>query len=302
VEFSVTASSGESVNVHCDNWMLAMGKAMAFFADAPEVGKWICTPGKQGTIKIEDVANQRTFVVKPVEMIVKIVAKGPQREAVPLDEVGPARSRRTETPLAEDLAPPPMLQMPTKSRLAPKPLSAEQVAAGKRQEKLDQLRGEAFAERLWDLTTDLPMLDPDQACQRTLQLVLDIVPCEAASVARGASHDFQMKIAAAHGPVADKIMNQPVPFGEGLMGLCYESRMSIHVADAQSDNRHNRVYDAEFSFTTREVLCVPVVTPDEVTYGVLQLINPTDPFLPEEIVVVEQIARALATSLSTSLE
>jgi len=299
VDFSITAASGESVTVSSDNWMMAMGKAMAFFAeDAASMVRWVCTPGPDGMVTVEDPVAKKSWTVKPSKKTIKVVAKGPQRETVQVEDK--PRARREETPLADDLPPPPMFQMPKKSRLEPPPPSAEQLRAVARAERTAQFAGPALAEKLWDLGTDLPMMDPNEACKRTLEFVLEIVPCEAASIARGSKYDFHMVIAAAFGPVGDKILNRVVPFGEGLVCLAFDAKIPVQVTDAQADERHNRTFDAELGFVTKEVLCLPVVDAEDQAYGVIQLINPKDSILPEEIDIVTKVARVLATALSQS--
>ena len=72
------------------------------------------------------------------------------------------------------------------------------------------------------------------------------------------------------------------------------SRDVIEVPDCEADDRHSKAFDQEFGFKTKSLLCVPILEASKPkAHGVIQLINPEDPFMPEEIAVVQQIAQRL---------
>lgn len=314
VEFMVTASTGESVKVQSDNWMMAMGKAMNFFAlDATSMGRWVITPGPKGEVSIEDPVRKASWTVRPLDMVVRVVAVRPTTE-VPLDDDDiPVRREPTGEIDPADLPPPP-LAMPTKSQLeapampAPTPLLDDdeewdpiaQVARPKvrRHETSGEVfSSESVAERLFDLSMDIAGAPPEEACQRALELALEFVPCEAGSVLKGTVADFELTIVAATGPIADQLRGRKIAYGTGLVGLCYDANTALQVNDAHKDARHLAEFDETYGFRTRDVLCVPVSNADGI-FGVIQLINPSAPFAEEQVIAVQTIAQTLASALS----
>lgn len=299
MEFTITAASGESVSVHSDNWMAALGKAMPFFQmDATSMVRWVITPGAEGAVSVEDPVAKKSWHIKPKQMAVKIVALGPAREAVADAEEWKPRVEEEEPVHA---APPPMLTMPMKSSLAPPPLPEPIPEPTFKAISRKTTDNESVTERLFDLSMDIAGAEPVEACNRALDLLQDFIPCEASSIARGSMHDFHLTIVAARGPVADKIVGQVVPFGSGYVGLCFDARIPVQVNGAEQDERHHPDIDAETGFVTHACTCVPIIQGDEI-YGVIQLLNPGSPFITEDIEVASQVARTLAEAFAGGAE
>jgi len=161
---------------------------------------------------------------------------------------------------------------------------------------------ETLAERLFELSMDLAAAEPDDACQMALELVHEFVHTEAASVARGTINDPALTFVAATGPVGQSILGRTVPFGSGLVGLAFDVGGTLLVNDAGSDSRHLADLDRETGFHTMAALCVPIVTSDNRSFGVIQLLNPPSrKFSQDDVEVVETIARTLATNLAAAM-
>jgi hypothetical protein len=260
---------------------------MVFFGiDSTKMVRWVCTPGAGGEVMIEDPVREVSWVVKPTEMVVKVVAVGPTGAQEAEADEEPPPSKRVDTPIAPDAPPPPPVQMMRSSlfRELPPELPAE-------------LEPEPLAERMFDVSLELAGASPDDACKRMLEIVVEFIPVEAASLARGTELATELRYVAAHGPIAEKILGQSVPVGEGIIGLCFEARSPVQAYDAQKDDRHLVKFDKEFEFQTHGVLCVPVMN-DESTFGVIQLINPKSAFLPGHIEALQTMARTLANVLA----
>lgn len=306
MEFTISATGGESVTVQSDNWMMALGKAISFFnLDPTLMGRWVITPGLSGVVHVEDPVIGKAWTVKPVGVL-KVVAIEPT-SLPPLDE------DELDSPRTEDSGddatigePPPLLTMPMRSQLAPPPpepvhepaITAEPAGIRRRNTDMVVFSADNLAERLFDLSMELAGAPAETACEMALLLSCEMVPCEASSVARGSAADFHLTIAAATGPVADQLIGRKVPFGEGIVGLCFDARIPVQINDAQNDERHNTDFDQETGFITRDVLCVPVIGEDETVYGVIQLINPEVGIAPEHVDALVQIARTLASALA----
>src|SRR5581483_1639272 len=66
-----------------------------------------------------------------------------------------------------------------------------------------------------------------------------------------------------------------VPRGHGISGWVYENTKTLLVPDAYRDPRFYADADRQSGFTTRSILCAPLVS-GERKIGVLQVLNPTD--------------------------
>ena len=69
--------------------------------------------------------------------------------------------------------------------------------------------------------------------------------------------------------------------GEGVAGKVIESGEATIIADCQKDPRFAKKVDSSTGFTTRSMICVPLMTEDMV-FGCIQLINKTDNSLFDE--------------------
>ena len=296
MQFTITAQNGDSVRIAAQNWMLAMGKAMPFFAiDLVQAGKIVCSPGGDGGVFVEAIWVDKTWMIREIAPALKIVASAPtvaEQEAPEEEQEVEAESVSEDGPVA----PPPSLMMPVTSTLHIDAPAAPEVEDDEDEEEDEE---ETLAERLFDLSMDIAGAEPDQACELALALLLEFVPAEAASVARGSLNDPHLTFVAASGPVADRIIGKHVPFGEGLVGLAFDMAGTLVVNDVTDDGRHMVSLDDETGFSTLATLCVPILDAEESAFGVIQLLNPKGhEFSPEHIEAAETVARTLGTALA----
>ena len=73
--------------------------------------------------------------------------------------------------------------------------------------------------------------------------------------------------------VSQDIKGFAMPCDKGLAGLSFTAVRTINIPDARTDERHYKDVDKSVGFTTRSVLCSPIVTSDGVPLGVIQAIN-----------------------------
>ncbi len=294
MEFSISANNGDSVKINADNWMAALGKALPFFSmDA--TAKMVCTPGADGSVLVETPATRSTWMVRPMEQRVQVVVAASSEQLVDLleeDEEEVSPPPETSAPAAAL----PTFAMPVASTLR-RERPPEQVVAD---DDEDEDEEESLAERLFDLSLDLTEAEPNRACQLGLDLILEFVPVEAGSVARGTLNDNALTFVAATGPVASEIIGKKVNFGRGLIGMCFDMKATLQVGDVHADSRHLAYMDAKTGFDTRTALCVPILDADNQSYGAIQLLNPpSGEFEAEHVETVETIAKTLAGALST---
>jgi putative methionine-R-sulfoxide reductase with GAF domain len=305
--FSVTTGSGSSVEVEAGNWMIALGRAMPLLADdLGEMVQWVCTHHDDGSVGVFDPVRGSQVRVEPVVPRLQVIAAGRTFN----EPEGPDRRPATEElPLAD--GPPPSLEMPTASRLAPlepppdlhrapDDLSDEGFVT---QEIPYDLESLAFteevpmlAERLFDLSMAMTGSSPAAASRMALDLLHDFLPSEASTVALASLNSTALVAVAATGPVKERLVGRRFPFGEGLLGLCFDLAIPVQVDDVRADDRHLGAVDAETGFQTRAVLCVPVQNEGE-ALGVLELINPSGGINQDDVDVVRQVAATLANAL-----
>ncbi|MBN2797699.1 MAG: GAF domain-containing protein [Deltaproteobacteria bacterium] len=155
-----------------------------------------------------------------------------------------------------------------------------------------------LAERLFDLSFDVSgASSANDACRRALDVALQLVPCEAGSVARGGINDDSLTFVAASGPAGNQIIGKKVRYGEGIVGVAFDLGITVLVTDASADPRHMSDMDKATGFKTRGILCVPVRTETEF-FGAIELLNPPRGFQSWHVEVVETVSRTLSSTLA----
>jgi hypothetical protein len=287
VEFSITAKNGDSVKIDAANWMAAFGKVLPFFT-VDLTSKLICVPGEDGAVLIEASASGDTWMIRELAPAIRVMASASSER---LPSVSPDAPPSVPPVAAAGLSGP-ALKMPVQASFQQRP----PAPSGKATEEEEE---ETLAERLFDLSFDLTEAEPDEACRLGLNLILEFVPVQAASVARGSLNDSALTFVAATGPVADDIVGKKVKFGAGLIGMCFDMKGTMLVNDVRRDARHLDSLDVKTGFESQVALCVPLVDDDSQSFGVIQLLNPVaGVFQDLDVEAVEAIAKTLAGALS----
>lgn len=286
MQFEVVAEDGRTVQVDSADWMMALVRGVDLLG--ARVSGFSCTTAADGVVTVEDHGSGRTWLVKPI------------------DRGTPARSRPTPMPAEITKGPTPDRLMQPRRRHwraeAPRPLWAPDAmprettdsadpGAGRPSDLGDMLYRQAAAIR--------EATSVEQAMDLTLDRVLALVPAEGGSVLRGGRDDDALTFLAVRGGAGEALLGQTVPWGVGIAGACCVGGVPLVVRDVASDPRHYDEMDRQTGFSTAGILAVPVRT-EGGFYGVVELVNPTDPagFQNWHIDVVESLARALADRLS----
>lgn len=273
MEFTITALSGDSVRVESENWLMAMGKALPFFdVDLTTIARLSCAAAEDGSVLVED--GQRSWMIRQTarDVQVRVTDRSEQEHWAPL-KLEPTASE------VDPSLPRPDIQMPTES-------------------SLKKEAPQTLGEHLFELTMEADALPVPEACDKALGLILSFTKAEAGCVARGTLSEPGMRVVAARGPRAKKFLDRDVPFGEGLMGMCFDMRGTLLVNDVAGDTPHlDLVPMGESGLVS--VVCVPLIDDEGTASGVVQIVNPPDrPFDQDASDVVETVARALATGLA----
>ena len=309
MQFTIRASDGQSVRVESPNWMMAMGKAQALLdMDPAGMGRWVIETRPGGAVHVQDPVTGSSWDIEEFKSNIQVVASA----ASPKVEETPAPSPRRDDNFVAPTAPPPAFTMPSsrlsqpvavpKTVLPTAPAAATtlspQPAPQPAPPVVEEDEPESLAERLFDLSFDMMGASHKQAAVQALELILEFVPCEAASIVRGTINDPALTFLVASGPVGDKVIGRKIPFGQGIVGLCFDMKITLHVRDASKDERHESSVDRATGFESHEMLCCPIVDDMGRAFGVVELINPPEPFKLWHIETVETVARTLAGPLS----
>jgi GAF domain-containing protein len=140
---------------------------------------------------------------------------------------------------------------------------------------------------------------PAAAVDRTLDIALDAVPAEAASLMTLDEKAGELVVVCARGPVAAKVRGLRIEVGAGIAGVAAMFRTSVAVPDVSRDARFHREAAASLGFPTRSVLAVPLLRKSK-SIGVLEVLNRRggDEFSPDDIEVLEKVALAAAAVLA----
>ena len=94
-----------------------------------------------------------------------------------------------------------------------------------------------------------------------------------------------------------------LPKSKGLAGKCATTAKMVVVADAHLEPSFDSTWDKKNNFRTKQVLCVPIVSNEEVI-GVLQAINKkTDaPFNDVDIILFQSLADQVAVSIKAAIQ
>lgn len=128
--------------------------------------------------------------------------------------------------------------------------------------------------RLTEISTSLNSKVHLQPLLRSImQIAVEIVDCEAASVLLWNKNTHQLFFAASTTVDSDdaSLIGKPVPM-DSIAGTILRENTVVQVDDAKSDPRHYNKVDEEIDFETRSLLGVPMTYKDRVI-GVLEVIN-----------------------------
>lgn len=130
--------------------------------------------------------------------------------------------------------------------------------------------------------------------------VLELLHAEAGSLFLHRADTASLECVVCAGPV--DVVGLKVPQGAGLVGRAFSEGVSELVADAAQDDAHFQIADSESGFQTLSTATAPVALGDR-SFGAIQAINrrvddKIGNFRPEDLSLLETLARALALAMS----
>jgi hypothetical protein len=132
-----------------------------------------------------------------------------------------------------------------------------------------------------------------EAGRRALQILLDLVKCDAGSVLFATYGMDALQFIAAAGPEAAKLREVTVPVDRSIAGFAFRSGFSFVVQDAMADDRHMKTVDGITGYKTRSLLVVPIRSTEGFNYGCIELLNSPWGFAPWMLLSAENIGTTL---------
>jgi len=115
-------------------------------------------------------------------------------------------------------------------------------------------------------------LDRETVMEAIMRQAVQVLRVEAASVLLLDAETGELVFEAASGGGAAGLRGRRLAPGTGVAGWVVQHRQSVVVADAYRDTRFERSLDARSGFTTRSILCVPLIARGQII-GVMQALN-----------------------------
>ncbi|MEM7345764.1 MAG: GAF domain-containing sensor histidine kinase [Chloroflexota bacterium] len=112
----------------------------------------------------------------------------------------------------------------------------------------------------------------DQVLTSIMEQVEQMLSAEAGSLLLTDPGTGDLVFQIALGDKADEIKPFRIPKGQGIAGQVALDGKPLMIADAESDNRHFKQLDQKVDFSTRNILCVPLILHDQII-GVLEVMN-----------------------------
>lgn len=151
-------------------------------------------------------------------------------------------------------------------------------------------------ERLLHLFTSVSSLE--QLQEDLLDISMEAVACEAASMLRATNKKGDLIFVAVRGPVGEKLKGVRLKAGQGMAGGCLLDRRTIAVSDVKSDPRHAAEVAKSLGFETRSLVATPILDGGD-AMGVIELINRKggDDFPRHELELLERVGRTAGALL-----
>ncbi|MDI6890811.1 MAG: HD-GYP domain-containing protein [Thermodesulfovibrionales bacterium] len=141
-------------------------------------------------------------------------------------------------------------------------------------------------------------LDTREIRRRAIEAATRLLDAEAGSLLLIDQETGELFFEVALGEKGEKLKEIRLKKGEGIAGWVVEKGEPAIIRDVQSNHRFLRAVDEKSTFTTRDMVCVPVKTKDKVI-GVLEVINKRHDFFDEDD---KESLMALANHVAIAIE
>ncbi len=337
---AVAGMPGMTLRVAADNWMFALQAGRQKLGEQGNLGSNIlCDFKEDGSVHVTDPATGRVFrILELHDVPAPAPAPAPAAPPPPPPPVVAAPAAPPPPPPVVAAPPPPVAPAPAAPpprpmvkpipmeqkvapKVAPTPVAAPmpapaqgsvQVAATPaaapsgpigRQEKSGNIE-EALAD-IFQSVMDLwaTCKTKEDVAGFMLDLALKQIGADAGAIVFGDIGGDALTFLAARGPKAKDAMKFKIPLGQGIVGFCVASGVSVAISDAHKDPRWYGAISKGTGYDTKSILC-SVIQYDGQSLGALELINKKNgtPFSVDEINILNYVAHETGDALARILD
>lgn len=143
-------------------------------------------------------------------------------------------------------------------------------------------------------------LDTREIRKRAIEAAIRLMDTETGSLLLVDQEKAELFFEVALGDKGESLKEIRLKIGQGIAGWVAQQGEPLIVADVQNDYRFFRDADKKSSFTTKNMICVPVRSKDKLI-GVLQAINRKHGnFLPEDLETFTALANQVAIAIENA--
>lgn len=143
-------------------------------------------------------------------------------------------------------------------------------------------------------------LELDNLLREIMDSAKIIMDTEASSLFLLSEDKSKLTLTIPTGPATAELSGKSIPSNQGLSGWVVQNVEPVVVKDVQEDPRFEGELSENSSFTTKDLICVPLVNHDGTVIGALEAINKKDPDqLTEDLIPIFQ---TLANQAAIAIE
>ncbi|NPA39623.1 MAG: GAF domain-containing protein [Thermodesulfobacteria bacterium] len=143
-------------------------------------------------------------------------------------------------------------------------------------------------------------LEFEEIRRRSIEAIMELLNCEAASLLFYDEEKEELYFDVALGEKAEKVKTIRLKLGQGIAGWVALHKEPLIINDVQNDPRFFKGADKKSGFTTRNMICVPVMVRNKLL-GVIQAINKRQgDFTEEDLELLTALSHQIAVAIENA--
>lgn len=178
----------------------------------------------------------------------------------------------------------------------------DQQKIGAISNETEQIFGDERLDLLMKLTGQINSnLDLDDMLLDIIKAAKLIMQCEASSLMLYVEETDDLVLSIPTGPASEEITGKHIPKDEGVGGWVFMNEEPAIVNDVEADPRFAGDIKPDL-FTTRNIICVPLMNHDQEIIGIIQALNKNgnEDFVESEIPIFQALANQAAIAIENA--
>ncbi|MCK4453362.1 GAF domain-containing protein, partial [candidate division WOR-3 bacterium] len=144
-------------------------------------------------------------------------------------------------------------------------------------------------------------LEPKEILRIIMEKTADLIKAEGWSVLLLDHDKRELVFEAAAGAAGKKILGMRLQVGQGVAGWVARYGQSLIVSDVTKDPRFYSGVDKRTKFTTKSILCVPMISRNKII-GVVEVVNKVggEPFTQDDLEIFENLVAHITVALENA--